>query len=243
MEGDVEALAGVYAFSFLGVMAIFAIGCGMLKVKRAELPREVVAPWSHVIGGGAAVIFAFFVNLQSQSDYLVYFFVYLSGVGVLILLMFQRVRLLKLLIYFAPPSLALVLKKELQALRSEEVVFFCKDPKDLYILNKALSYVRANESTVDSVLVVHCRGKVKHSGKEGGEEEEGEGAKTIRMVDQMYPAIRVSFLQVDQTFTPEVVEVLSKLLDVRKEKMMISCPSDDFVHRIDRLGGVRVITH
>jgi hypothetical protein len=241
MEGDVEALAGVYAFSFLGVMALFAIGCGMLKVKRAELPREVVAPWSHVIGGGAAVILAFFVNLQSQSDYLVYFFLYLSGVGVLTLLMFQRVRLLKLLIYFAPPSLALVLKKELQALRSEEVVFFCKDPKDLYILNKALSYVRANESTVDSVLVVHCRGEGKPGGREGGEEEEGEGAKTIRMVDQMYPAIRVSFLQVDQAFTPEVVEVLSKLLDVRKEKMMISCP--DWKHRIDRLGGVRVITH
>lgn len=85
MEGDVDALAGVYSFAFLGVMGIFSLGacvivfglgssrvcdpsflgwlccgdetlanlftrslttgCMMLKTKRADLPREVVAPW------------------------------------------------------------------------------------------------------------------------------------------------------------------------------------------------------
>lgn len=45
LEGDVDALAGVYSFAFLGVMGIFSLGCMMLKTKRADLPREVVAPW------------------------------------------------------------------------------------------------------------------------------------------------------------------------------------------------------
>ncbi len=45
LQGDVDALAGVYSFAFLGVMGIFSLGCMMLKTKRQDLPREVVAPW------------------------------------------------------------------------------------------------------------------------------------------------------------------------------------------------------
>ncbi|MEJ7661513.1 MAG: amino acid permease [Hymenobacter sp.] len=37
-RGDLEALAGVYTISFLAVMAFFAIGNFLLKVKRAKLP-------------------------------------------------------------------------------------------------------------------------------------------------------------------------------------------------------------
>ncbi len=240
MEGDVEALAGVYSFSFLSVMSIFAVGTAMLKVKRAELPRDVVAPWWHVIGGGGAVMLAFLVNLQSQSDYLPYFVLYLSGVGLLVLLMFQRVRLVKILLYFAPVSLRGMLREHLQSVRSEEVVFFCKDPSDLYILNKAMMYVRANETTVDSVLIVHCRDEEERGGGGGGAGDKALGA-SVEMIDRMYPAIRVSFVRVNKKFSPEVVEVLTGLLDVPKEKCFITCP--DYRHRIDKLGGLRVITH
>ena len=48
-SGDIEVLAGVYTLSFLGVMALFAIGNMLLKVERARLPRSVRASWPAVI--------------------------------------------------------------------------------------------------------------------------------------------------------------------------------------------------
>jgi uncharacterized membrane protein len=157
-DADIDALAGVYAFSFLSVMCIFAIGTGMLKVKRKELPREVVAPWWHVIGGFLAVAIAFGANLRSKPQYLVYFALYLCGVGLVTLLMFQRVRLLKLVLFFLVPfpSLHAALREYLtHTVRSDKAIFFAKTP-DLYILNKAMLYVRRNETTVHSLVIVHC---------------------------------------------------------------------------------------
>lgn len=39
--------------------------------------------------------------------------------------------------------------------KTNQAVFFCKYP-DLYVLNKALLYARHNETTVASLVVVHC---------------------------------------------------------------------------------------
>ena len=55
-KGELEALAGVYTFSFLAVMALFCIGNILLKVKRARLPRPVRASWIVVLLALAAVI-------------------------------------------------------------------------------------------------------------------------------------------------------------------------------------------
>lgn len=90
MEGDVDALAGVYSFAFLSVMGIFSIGCMLLKIKRADLPRDVVAPWWHVICGFFAIVLAFVANLQSKPVYLVYFSFYFVGVRILIHPFFMR---------------------------------------------------------------------------------------------------------------------------------------------------------
>ena len=42
-QGELETLAGVYTISFLAVMAFFAIGNFLLKVKRSKPPRPVYA--------------------------------------------------------------------------------------------------------------------------------------------------------------------------------------------------------
>jgi amino acid transporter len=44
-RGQIETLAGVYTISFLGVMAWFAIGSILLKIKRPKLPRHFRAGW------------------------------------------------------------------------------------------------------------------------------------------------------------------------------------------------------
>ena len=55
-KGELEALAGVYTFSFLSVMALFCVGNILLKVKRSRLPRPVRASWLVVLLALTAVL-------------------------------------------------------------------------------------------------------------------------------------------------------------------------------------------
>ena len=55
-------LAGVYTISFLGVMALFAVGNMLLKIKRKRLPRDVKASWPAVIVALIAVIVGLVAN-------------------------------------------------------------------------------------------------------------------------------------------------------------------------------------
>ena len=50
-QGDMSTLAGVYTFSFLGVMTLFSIGTVLLKFKRPSLPREVTASYGTALVG------------------------------------------------------------------------------------------------------------------------------------------------------------------------------------------------
>ena len=45
VRGDVSTLAGVYTIAFLSVMALFAIGNMLLKVRRSRLPVASVCAW------------------------------------------------------------------------------------------------------------------------------------------------------------------------------------------------------
>lgn len=59
----------------------------------------------------------------------------------------------------------------------------------------------------------------------------------------MYPAVKVSFCRVNTLFSPAVVELVSRKLNVPKNMCFITCPDAQFRHRIAQFGGMRVITH
>jgi hypothetical protein len=50
-------------------------------------------------------------------------------------------------------------------------------------------------------------------------------------------------MRVHAPFGPAVVEHLSRLLKLPKNMMFITCPDSQLRVRIDKLGGLRVITH
>lgn len=60
-------------------------------------------------------------------------------------------------------------------------------------------------------------------------------------VDRHYPQLRIDFVAVRGVFGPEMIEALSRRLDVPKNYMFIATPGDRFPHGIDDLGGVRLI--
>ncbi len=51
LGGNNMVLSGVYTYSFLGMMLLFGSGCVMLKIKRKDIPRTVVAPWYEPLAG------------------------------------------------------------------------------------------------------------------------------------------------------------------------------------------------
>lgn len=104
LDSDVEALGGVYCYAFLSVMTIFAFGNILLKIKRPVLPREITTSWLHSVVGLLAVVIALLGNVLGKPELLTYFFVYFLIVGVLVLIMFQRVRIMRLIYKLLKPN-------------------------------------------------------------------------------------------------------------------------------------------
>jgi hypothetical protein len=255
LHGDTETLSGVYTYAFLGLMTLFGSGCMLLKFKRADLPRSVIAPWWSCIFGVTMVIATFMGNLLGDPTVLTYFSLYFLAVLFIVTIMFERTFLLRICLYClqricpSPSYTQRDLGDEKDGLRTgarggktiaryikeinqPSVFFFCKIP-NLSTINKAILYVRTNEQT-NSMFIVHCYEK----GKEIPESFE----QTVELFDHIYPKIKISSICVEGAFGPAMIEYISKKYDQPKNMMFIKQPNQDFAHTVASLGGVRVIT-
>lgn len=274
LDSNVEALGGVYCYAFLSVMTIFAFGNILLKIKRPSLPREITTSWTQSIVGLIAVIMALLGNVLGKPELLTYFFVYVLIVGTLVLIMFQRVRIMRLLYKlikkqaheeapgspdslkrsaFPPPpppideetacsedqslisgsgieykSCLARLSAEMKKVQDVPFVFFCKHD-DLHMLNKAVLYIQNNEQT-NKIIIVHCNDSNNPS-----------LAEHVKLVDLLYPRVKISLLIVNSQFNASTVEWLSQALEVPINAMFISCPDANFTMKVSQLRGMRII--
>jgi amino acid transporter len=240
-SGRVEMLAGVYTLSFLGVMALFAVGNMLLKVKRARLPRAVRASWPGVVAALVAVCAALAGNLVLNPRYVrvfaAYFLVAVAIVGV----MFLRVQIMKVALAMLRGiverierinrRLNIGLIRGIRRINSFQVVYFSRGD-NLAALNRAVLYVLQNELT-SRLKVVHC-----YEREEDIPEALPEHLKTV---DRMYPNLRIDLVMVKGRFGPELIEKLSRRMRVPKNYMFIGTPGDQFPHNIAELGGVRLV--
>ena len=239
--GEVSTLAGVYTISFLSVMALFAAGNMMLKVKRARLPRSVRASWPMVILGLVAVLLGLVGNLVIEPAYARIFGVYFAAAGSVVALMFLRVQLLKVLLFVSRAVVDKVhranrwlsdnILEKINEINSRHVVYFTRGDNPAQ-LNRAALYVLENEQTT-RMRVVHVY--------EREEDIPPTLAEHLRAIDHLYPSLRIDFLAVKGRFGPALIDALSKRLSVPKNYMFIGTPGDHFPHRIEELGGVRLI--
>jgi amino acid transporter len=239
--GKIEILAGVYTLAFLAVMALFAIGNMLLKVKRARLPRDTRASWPKVSLALIAVLLGLLGNILLDPQSVRVFAEYYAIVAGVVVLMFMRLQLLKLALFI---SRAVVERIELanewfrrsvlvsiDLINSMTVVYFTKGD-DLANLNRAALYVLENEQT-KWLKVVHVF--------EREEDIPPDLAAHLQTIDRMYPNLKIDFLAVRGTFGPELIDRLSHRLNVPKNYMFIGTPGDRFPHEIEDLGGVRLI--
>ncbi|MBW2522877.1 MAG: APC family permease [Deltaproteobacteria bacterium] len=240
---NIGTLAGVYTISFLGVMALFAVGNMLLKVKRSRLRRTIRASWPGVIMALMAVLVGLVANALIDypvriSVFVVYFAVSVAAVG----LTFQRVRILKILLAATQAvverTLAVnrrvrdVLLHHLSAVRKQGVVFFTRGD-NLANLNRAALYVLQNEHAKE-LFVVHI-----YDAEENVMVEHL--AHQLSTLNEAYPELNVHLVLVQGRFTPETIERLSRRMGIPKNYMFIGTPGDQFPHNIAELGGVRLI--
>jgi hypothetical protein len=239
--GRIEALAGVYTLAFLSVMALFAIGNMLLKTRRERLPRSERASWPTVGVALVAVLVGLAGNVALDPINFEIFQGYFFATAAVVAVMFLRLEILKVGLYAsralverltaASSWLREVVMQEIERVNSRPIVYFTKGDS-MVTLNRAALYVLDNEQT-SRLQVVHVY--------ENERDIPPDLAEQLRVVDHLYPQLRIDFLAVKGSFGPELVEALSRRLGVPKNYMFIGTPGDRFPHRIEDLGGVRVV--
>jgi len=238
VQGNVQVLSGVYTVSFLAVMSLFALGNMLLKYKRSQLPRDIKTKWVLVVLALLTVFIALIGNIIIQPTVLEYFAIYFVATICIVGIMIGRVSILRFLLFFFSKIKSCNpcterLKEWANEIRKRELVFYTRKG-DLHVLNKAIMYVRENESS-NCLTIVHAY--------ESERDVPQNLKKNVEFLDRLYPKIRVNLLLVRGKFNPGLVEYVGKKLNVPKNYMFMACPNSKFIYNIGEFGGVRLITH
>ncbi len=239
--GEVNALAGVYTLSFLGVMTLFAAGNMLLKVERANLPRKIRASWPTVVTAFIAVSVGLLGNLMAHPEYFRIFIIYFAIAAGAVSIMFWRLDIFRAGLAVSRSAVASIrlmsqhvnqsIVEQIDKINSHSVIYFSKGG-DLAALNRAALYVLSNELT-NRMRVVHCFTTEDDICQEL--------AENLQIIDRIYPRLRIDLVMVKGVFGPELIEQLSHRLGVPKNYMFLGTPDDRFPHNIEDLGGVRLI--
>ena len=161
-RGDVNALAGVYTISFLTVMALFAIGNILLKIKRAQLPREVQASWPAVIVAISAVLIGLVGNATRNPKYLTMFFCYFVPTMAVVCIMLYRTPILKLCLSMVKAFAASLIgplnrsaryvRRWIEDINSQQIVFFTRGDNIANLNNAMLCLLYTSPSPRDATL-------------------------------------------------------------------------------------------
>ncbi|XRE43039.1 putative amino acid permease, GabP family [Tenacibaculum discolor] len=245
-NGNVGLLAGVYTISFLSVMALFAIGNILLKIRRNQLPRPEKATWASVLLAIIAVLCALAGNiLMEPKDGLPsntsVFLNYFIPTIIFIIIMLNRTVLLKLvlqIIYaiFNPlrrlvSSMDRKITKTINKINDQEFVFFTKGD-NIATLNKVMLYIIKNEHTKKIKIVLAL---------DEGDTIPENLPNEITFLDREYPKIKVNFQVVQGKFSPGLIKELSEKWNIPINFMFIGAPSNKFPYKVEELGGVRLI--
>ena len=240
-HGELGALAGVYTIAFLSVMALFGIGNVLLKIRRKKLPRPEQIGWLSLLIAILAVIMAVAGNVIMNPSYFGVFLEYFIPTLIVVMIMLNRIILLKLVLniinYLLSPVRNFLIAsnkrilKTIHDINNQEFVYFTKQD-DVSILNKVMLYIRNNEHTSKLKVVA-----IFPEGKSATEQF----ISDLNVIDREYPEIKIEFIQLTGEFGPRIIKELSEKWGIPINFMFIGSPGDKFPYRIEEMGGVRLI--
>lgn len=250
-HGQVELLAGVYTISFLSVMALFAIGNILLKIKRSKLPREHEASYLALFIALVAVIIALTGNIlippEKEGAVSIFgiFLEYFIPAILFVIIMLNRIAILRLSLklirnFFNPFRTAFLklhvgINRMIDRINSQEFVFFTRGD-NISNLNKVMLYILRNEDSKKIKLVT-----VVSPDDSEADNTLSSMEKDVEFLNREYPQIQIEFIKLFGEFTPELLKRLSQEWNIPINFMFIGSPGDHFPYRVEELGGVRLI--
>lgn len=239
--GEIGPLAGVYAISFLTVMAFFAVGNILLKIRRSSLPRPEYATPLAVLVALVAVVVALYGTIERDPEYLLTFLDYfVPSILIVFAMLFRKDIMLFLLnildsvkgkyrrhIVKSKKSL----NQSVSKLNRQQFVFFSKGD-DISTLNKVMMYLHENEVT-NKIKIVSVLKEL--------QQPTDQFLSDFDALDRAYPEVDMEYIIEEGEFTPQKVDELSLRWNIPKNFMFISSPGEHFSHRVEDLGGVRLI--
>ncbi len=237
-KGNLLSLAGVYTISFLGVMTLFGFGDILLKTRRKELKRTYRAGWTTILVAITATTVGMVGNVFIDSKNLLYFMQYFVPTVCLVVLMYLRIPILKAILELLNNLMikfvlwrTIVIDK-ITDITAQRVVLFTRGG-NLRRLHDAFEYIVHNESS-RSVIVFHLYPNPNAS--------EAEAVKhSLEALEQIYPMLKVKFVERQGSFGPEIIEAVSQEFGVLTNNIFIGAPEEKHAFSIQDLGGVRVI--
>jgi amino acid transporter len=237
-KGSLLSLAGVYTISFLGVMTLFGLGNILLKVRRSELKRTYRAGWVTILFAMAATSMGILGNVIIDYHSLSYFSYYFIPTVLVVVLVYMRIPILKatleVLNNLMTKSLVWrsVIVDRIMAISEQRVVLFTRGGR-LDRLHDAFSYIVKNEAS-RSVVVFHLYNTPDRN-------EEASIKEAIKVLEQIFPELRVELSVREGSFGPEIIDSVSREFGVARNNIFIGAPEEKHDFSIQELGGVRVI--
>ncbi|MCA9139075.1 MAG: hypothetical protein KDB00_20020 [Planctomycetales bacterium] len=256
-------MAAVYTLSFLAVMALFAIGNLLLKVKRPKLPRPSRASYLTVIGALAAVTIAILGNARLNQTYLIVFLEYLVPTVLIVTVMLTRLKLLELTVFFIDEFRRKVGQERREAIEERNLpaarwwrrigvrVRAVEDwlyQKIQEVSKQQIVFFTRGDSISNLNRVMQYAEDNEHTDKikivtvvSDSNEVPPNPKEQIQFLDKAYPDIDIEFVIEPGEFSPELIQTLSTKWNVPSNLMFIGSPGDHFLYGISELGGVRLI--
>ena len=236
--GELLSLAGVYTISFLGVMTLFGIGNILLKVNRPELKRTFRAGWGSVILGVIATCVGILGNLAINFVFLGYFAIYFVPAVLGGIAMYMRIPILKWILTLLDRILTRFshwregVEEKIVAIANIRAVVFV-GLGSLNRMLKAFNYLSRNEDCLN-VLIFRLF-------TEDDPAAELNIHRNLGIIRELHPDLKIEYQARKGQFNPEVVDALSKELDIPKNMMFMGSLTHAQTFSIQDLGGVRII--
>lgn len=236
-KGNLLSLAGVYTIAFLCVMSLFAFGNLILKESRNKLKRTYRAPILVVIVAFFATFLGILGNIRIDQANLVFFEMYFIPASAFIFLMLYSDKILKFYLDHSNKNSKLhrYILQKFKSITKDEIVAFVSGVDRLYDI---LEYIHRNERA-RKLTLVHCLPP-----------DEGSNKTTFKEIEealyhmhkaQVFPEFKITLLNVNNKFSPDVVEEIAKRRDVNKNKIFIGSLHHSHKFEYENVGGVRII--
>ncbi len=262
-RGDLKSLAAVYTLSFLAVMALFAIGNLLLKVKRAKLPRPIRASYLTVLMALIAVGTAIWGNVKLNSNYLLIFLEYLIPALLIVTIMLTRVQILKLVVFFVDEIRRKIGRERMEAKQHHDSAAVAKLSRFSHriwrienwlnqlkdkICNQQIVYFTRGDNIENLNRVMLYIQTNEHSNHAkfvhvaaGLSDAPPQLAEHLRFLDEAYPDIEIEFEVIVGKFSRALIESLSEKWDIPTNLMFIGSPRESTAVDMATLGEVRLI--